>query len=105
METLWLPADKSSSCSFDELLFLGVLLLTAGARDYLTARLISSQDNFDDRVAISVPHSTFFYRLTDAGDELTGSVAVMEGDCRLDSSGNNLLLTCGITLIPILESE
>jgi hypothetical protein len=90
------------------LLLLGVLFLSAGARDYLTVRsaegqtVIVSQDNFDgDMVSLWVPHSTFFYRPTDAGDELSGSEAVMQGDCALESSGNNLLLTCGSTLVPI----
>ena len=90
------------------LLLLGILLLSAGARDYLTVRsadgqtVIVSQDNFDgDLVSLWVPHSTFFYQPTNGGNELSGSEAVMQGDCELDRSGNNLLLTCGTTLLPI----
>lgn len=95
------------------LLLLGVLFLSAGARDYLTVRsaegqtVIVSQDNFDgDLVSLWVPHSTFFfYQPTNGGNELSGSEAVMQGDCELDSSGNNLLLTCGTTLLPIQTGE
>jgi hypothetical protein len=115
VRTIWARRILASSvvlaavaASLVWLLLLVILFLSAGARDYLTVRsaegqtVIVSQDNFDgDMVSIWVPHSTFFYRPSDAGRELSGSEAVMQGDCELDSSGNDLLLTCGSTLVPI----
>jgi hypothetical protein len=72
------------------LVVLYFVLLGASMRDHLfvTAedgqKVIVSQDNFDgDIVTVLVPHSTFFYRWTNAGQELSGSEAVMRGDCTL----------------------
>lgn len=103
-----LVVAASAAAGLVWLLLLFVFLLGAGARDYLTVRaadglkVIVSQDNFDgDTVSIWVPHSALFYRATDAGQELSGSEAVMQGDCGLDSSGNGLVLTCGTTTVPI----
>jgi hypothetical protein len=69
-------------------------------------KVIVSQDNFDgDTVTVLVPHSTFFYRWTNAGQELSGSEAVMRGDCTLENQGVQLVLTCGPTSLPISMSR
>lgn len=107
----WLVALIATAAAAAWLLYLVIFFFTGAVRDYLVVtapegqKVIVSQDSFDgDTVSIMVQQDAFFYRSISAGQELSGSEAVMRGDCRLENAGDHLLLTCGPVTIPIERS-